>query len=104
MKNLRITNIVKDRASLTLAGDFKLHIKFEITGNDGSEESKVLFAGQYRIAGGPPTSIYSDKISLTKEAEHSAVIPFGNEYIPVNAEVSIWGMVDTDFKAYSSYL
>ncbi len=104
MKNLRITNIVKDRASLTLAGDFKLRIKFEITGNDGSEESKVLFAGQYRIAGGEHTAIYSDKISLIEEAEHSAIIPFGNEYIPANAEVSIWGMVDTDFKAYSSYL
>jgi hypothetical protein len=103
MKNLRITNIVKDIASLTPAGDFKLRIQFEITGTDGSEESKVLFAGEYREAGSPPTRIYSDNLSLTEAAEHWAIIPAGEIHIPNNAEVSIWGMIDTDYKPYNNY-
>ena len=103
MKNLRITNIVKDIASLTSTGAFKLLIKFEVTGTDGSEESKVLFAGEYREAGSPPTLIYSDNLTLTEAAEHWAIIPAGETRIPNNAEVSIWGMIDTDYKTYTSY-
>ena len=103
MKNLRITNIVKDIASLTSTGAFKLLIKFEVTGTDGSEESKVLFAGQYRQVGREPMTIYSDNLSLAEEAEHWAIIPAGEARIPNNAEVSILGMIDTDYKTYTNY-
>ena len=110
MKNLRIISVLKDPGSLTPTGDFRLRIKFEITGTDGSDDSKVLFVGQYRLPGSSPESIgspiCSDKMHIPAEgshpedSDHSVVIPIDSSYIPHGAEVTIWGMIDTDFKTY----
>src|ERR1043165_563481 len=107
MKHLRILSVSKDPNSITPSGDFRLRIRFEITGSDGSDESKVLFFGQYRPVGSPAETpgipIFSEQFHLVEGVEPLAIMPAGNDPIPFNAEVSLWGIVDTDYKPYNSY-
>lgn len=106
MKTLAITRIEKDAGSITPTGDFRLKIHFTITGTDGSADSKVMFIGQFRPSGSLPhvqgSSIYSDKMHIPAGSDPVAILPFSG-YIPHNSEVSVWGLIDTDFRDYRFY-